>query len=224
MSNILILGHTAITHFQHLGIIPMTWPGIRIKISHLVDDVEYSYATPVEETLVAISDIGSNAPQMSDTLTPFPRFMLAPFANTENHRSSRLLDCIAHSSISSLRILSLIRAPVILQVIYTPFGIHQSILKLMTTATRATLTGVASGTGIKSELQTLAMNIISQVFHSVRKAVRICLDEAKRVAFYLPAVINNNILVSRILHTSLHHFIRHIHNQLLADITAKLIP
>ena len=94
----------------------------------------------------------------------------------------------------------------------------------MTTAARATLTGVASSTGIKTELQALAMNIISQVFHSVRKAVGICLNEAKRVAFYLPAVINNNILVSRILHTRLYHLIRHIHNQLFADITTKLIP
>src|SRR5450432_2202855 len=49
-------------------------------------------------------------------------------------------------------------------------------------------------------------------------------DVSILIAAYLPAVIDDDILIPGVLHTGFHHAIRHSLNHVLADIAAKFVP
>ena len=68
------------------------------------------------------------------------------------------------------------------------------------------------------------MNVISESFHSGRKALRIGQDVSLSVSIDLPAIVDDEINVTGVAHAARHHRIRHLLNELLAHIAGKLVP
>src|SRR5262249_25562718 len=68
------------------------------------------------------------------------------------------------------------------------------------------------------------MNIICQRFDALGKALRVRNDVSIPVAINLPAVIDDHVLITSILHARLHHRIGHPANHLVAHVAAEFIP
>src|SRR5664280_2404149 len=68
------------------------------------------------------------------------------------------------------------------------------------------------------------MDIISNIFHSVRKLILVCNYLTILIARYLPAIINNDILVSGVFHAAAYHCISHLQDEALTHIAIEFIP
>src|SRR5580700_2263033 len=94
----------------------------------------------------------------------------------------------------------------------------------MLETSRAFFAGQASGVGINAELQSLSMNVISEVLDAVRETLGIGDNRSIRLPAYLPAVVNVNVLVTSGLHPAADHGVGDLSNKLFAHVAAKLVP
>ena len=189
-----------------------------------VQNLKDTDAAPVEFTVETVADVGRNAPKLADAFPPFPGFVLTPLANAQNDGSATCLDGVAHGHVGCFGTLLLAVAPVVFQIVDTPFGILAGILKLVTPAAWARLTGHAASTGIYAEFQPAFVYVIGQRLHSMGKSGGIGNDVSFGVPGNLPTVINDNIFVSGIFHTGGNHVVGHLTNEGIADVAAELVP
>src|SRR5208282_1845042 len=111
-------GHSAISDFEHVGIIPVSGAGEGFETDLLVEDVEHSIATtiaglPFLFALPSVFDVARGTPEISYTVRPEPRFARAPFTNTEYDRPSGGIEGGAHDGVGRARVLSRGVAPVV---------------------------------------------------------------------------------------------------------------
>ena len=161
---------------------------------------------------------------MSDTFSPFPWFILPPFANAEYNRTSACFQRVAHGTVSSFRLLSFIGAPVVFQVIDSPCGVCTCILKLISAASGSSLACFGACTRIYSHFQSFGMHIICQCFHSIGKTFGIDLYISFFVSSYLPAVVDDQVFIACILHACGNHGVRHFFDELFAHIASEFVP
>src|SRR5262249_7000576 len=114
--------------------------------------------------------------------------------------------------------------PVVFQIIHAPSRVLERILIFMSLAPWPSCARFLSCVRIQSEFQTFCMNVIRERFHSGRESLRIRDDESVSVAAHLPAIVNYDVLVTRVLHLARNHCIRHGLDHLFADVATKLVP
>ena len=68
------------------------------------------------------------------------------------------------------------------------------------------------------------MYVVRNRLHPVRKALRIDHNICVRVARYLPAVVDDNVLIAGVLHARLDHGIGHTADQFVTHVTSELVP
>ena len=224
VGDLLVTAHVPVSDLEHLRVIPVAGTGILIQFGHRVYATEYTDSAPVETAVEAGTDVRSHSPEMSYALAPFPRLVLAPFAYAQDYRPSGGLDCVCHGQICASRILSLVVTPVIFEIVHAPVGIGLRIYELIAHASRPALTGMSAGAGVYAEFQPEAVHIVGNRLHSVRKAFRIGDYDPVGIPADLPAVVDDDIFVARVLHSGSYHGVRHLHDHGGAHVAAELVP
>lgn len=72
--------------------------------------------------------------------------------------------------------------------------------------------------GIESEFQSPGMKVIRQRLHSRRKPLRVRQDVSMRIAINLPAVVNDEVNITRVFHAARYHCIGHLPDKLLVNV------
>src|SRR5574344_503364 len=94
----------------------------------------------------------------------------------------------------------------------------------MSKTSGATSTGFGSTIGINAEFQTKRVNIVCQGLDSRRKLYRITLNKSQAIALSMPTIVDYDIFITSIFHTSINHCLSNIPNFLFIDIARKNIP
>src|SRR5579872_900993 len=159
MRPVLRISHAAVSDFQHVRIIPVSRPRVRLQSNLLIQNCKYTIRAaaavfPLFLSSPAVLDIVGGAPQIAaHFLAPQPWLMLAPLANAEHNRPAAGIKRGPDIGVRGFRTLVIQRvAPVILQVIDPPRGVHNRILVLVPKAARALLASFRSRIGINSKL------------------------------------------------------------------------
>ena len=103
-------------------------------------------------------------------------------------------------------------APIHLDVVHSPGCIASRVLNLMLVAPRTLLASQPTGIGINAEFQSLAVDVVSQRFHSRRETLLVRDDVALGIATHLPAVIDVDVSIADGRHTSGDNCVRHFPN------------
>ena len=223
MRHALVPGQLTVADLQHFCVVPVAGAGIRVQVRGGVDALEDAHSAPVEGAVIAGPDVRGDPPQVADALTPLPGLVLAPFADGEDNRTSAGLDGLGHRLVRSLGILAIVGAPVILEVINPPLGVLEGILELVALAAGSPLAGEGAGAGIHAELQAQVVDVVRKGLHPGREPLRIGDDVAVRVAVHLPAVVDDDILVSGVGHARSGHRVSDLLDELFAHVTAELV-
>ena len=93
----------------------------------------------------------------------------------------------------------------------------------MPTATRETAAGFCTNIRVDAKFQAFSVNIVAQCFHPRREALSIWLTETSCIPRSLPAVINHNILIRRILHSTRYDRVSGFTDQFFVNIASKAI-
>nr|GFD56755.1 hypothetical protein [Tanacetum cinerariifolium] len=88
------------------------------------------------DAVEAVVDVARGAPQVAHGRAPFPGFVVAPLADAEYHRPPGLADSGRNGFVRAFGLEALRVAPVVLEIIDAPLGVHLGILKLVASATR----------------------------------------------------------------------------------------
>ena len=208
--------HVAIAHFQHIRVIPV--PGTSEFFQSVLSKPNQRHA------VVTVADVSCSPPQIAGFRSPPPRRLHAPVANAEHNRTPGLRKRIAKFCILHLRIETLRVAPVDLHIIDSPRGIRLGVLDFVIQAARPLLAGARACVRVKAQLQTFAMNVVRERFHSGGESLRIRNDSPLRIATHLPAVVDVHILIAGRLHPAANHRVGHLPNEFVAHVTAKLVP
>ncbi len=174
----------------------------------------------------AVLNVGCCAPQVSDGACPQPGLGGAPFADAEDDRSARGFECFAHEGVGGFAVLIWKRiAPVFLQIIDSPGGVLSRILVLVADAARPLGAGHRADVGVDSELQALGMNVVGQCLDAGGELLRVDDDVAFGIAAGLPAVIDDDVLISCVLHTVGGHLVGCLaHDLLVQTFAGKFVP
>src|SRR5690606_296911 len=197
----------------------------------LVEDRQDAPAGPVamaQLAIPAIGDIARGAPQMAVLPAPQPRFVVAPLADRQDHRTAGCGEGPAHRGIGFARIAlcrSLARiAPVIFDVVDAPARILRRILELIALAPGPARASVRAGITVDAEFETPRMKIVAPRLHAGRKAFRMRLDVAPRIALPMPAIVKIYIDIAGIAKARGDNCIGSRLDQVLVDLAAVMIP
>src|SRR5580692_12580002 len=118
MRAVLHIGHCSVANLQHVGIVPVPRPRIRLQADLLVDNGQYAMRAatsvgPLLRSTPSILDVTGRSPKIAPhLLPPQPRLGRAPFADAQHDRSPRSVKSRADVGIRGLRILRSRTAPV----------------------------------------------------------------------------------------------------------------
>ena len=67
MRSVLGISHPAVTNLQHVGIVPVAWPGVRVEFRLLIHDIEHAVRAavaglPLDSSLPPILNVAGGAP------------------------------------------------------------------------------------------------------------------------------------------------------------------
>jgi len=68
------------------------------------------------------------------------------------------------------------------------------------------------------------VHVVRQCLHARREALLVGGDEAARVTLAVPAVVDVDVLVARVLHAGRDHRVGSLADHLLAHVAAELVP
>lgn len=85
-------------------------------------------------------------------------------------------------------------------------------------------TGVRPNIGVGAGLEPKRVNVVDQVFHPVRKADRVYYQFTGCIAPWSNALLNQNVLVAKVAHSSHHKGIRLFTNCLIVVVAEKMVP
>jgi len=81
------------------------------------------------------------------------------------------------------------------------------ILEFVAAATRPSRASFGACVGIDAELQTAGVDVVSQRFDACREELRVRLDVAIGIAFAVPAVVDDDVLIADALHAGGNHLV-----------------
>jgi hypothetical protein len=137
--------------------------------------------------------------------------------------TTRLVQSITHRRITDFGLRPAVVAVVVFEVVHTPLGIGLGINLFIAQRARTTLTGIGASIRVKTKLQTLGVGIVGKRLDTVGET-RINNNLAVRSTARLPAVIKVDILVANLGKTSVNKSINGVLDQVLVDVTGKLVP
>src|SRR3989440_9121923 len=213
---VLVIGHAAVSHLQHVGVVPRARPGDAGVLRREVEQGEHGRPP--------IPDVAGRAPQVADPGGPIPRLVRPPFADAEYDRPARFAERVAELGVLRGRVEPLRVTPVLFHVVHAPGGERAGILLLVSVRPRPPLAGVGSRVGVDAEPQSLGVDVIRQGFDAVREAGRVGDERAGGVARHLPAVVDHYVAVAGVAHPAGGDGVRRLLDQLLAHVAAEVVP
>src|SRR3979409_2029328 len=111
MRLVLHIGHAAVADFQHVRIVPVSWPGVGLQTYLLIENGQHpvgaaSAVGPFFLTAPAVVDIAGRTPKVSpDFFAPEPRFGGAPLADAQYDWTTGSVECGADVGVGGLPIL-----------------------------------------------------------------------------------------------------------------------
>ena len=213
-----------VADFEHVGIVPVAGAGVLLQ-THL----QLQNKLPAERVsalaIVAIHDVAGGAPQMTDVFGPGPGLGVAPFAQAEDDRPAGGVDRITHRLISLLGVRRAVIAPVVLQIVDSPGGVREGVLKLVAAAAGQAGAGLGSGAVVDAEQETVRVQVIANRFHAVRETLGVGNQIALGVPLRgLPTVVNHDVPVARLLHSAGDDGVGHFFDQAFADVALEGVP
>ena len=174
-----------------------------------------------------VLDIPSGAEQLgAGGLNPLMDIVRAPVAGGKQDVPSAVAQRQGHALIEHfpVRVAGLV-AVVVFQVVHAPGSKGLRILKFMLKAAGVPCAGMGAVAGIHAELQALGVEVIPHCLHAVGKFFRICLEAAVRIPLLqAPAVVDDHVLVARLLQAGFHQRVRCLADQLFIDVPGEGIP
>src|SRR2546421_2795245 len=221
--------HSSVAHFEHVRIVPVPRSCCAFQSDLHIHNVQHSEraAAAVRPFLFSfpmVVDVPCGPPQIPHVLRPLPRFRRPPFAHAEYDRPSRRRQRIAHRGVRLLSVPRIGAAPVVLQVIDAPARVLHRVLKFVPLAARPLCACQFSSIRIQSELQPFRVDVIRQRFDTGRESLRVGNDESIFIAAHLPAIVDHDVLITRILHSARHHRVGHGLDHVFADVAAEFVP
>src|SRR6266496_4495262 len=213
MSAVFVPRHTAVSDFQHVGIIPVTWAGEPLEA--VLGESDYRHAIEV------VADVARCAPGIASSCSPPPRCFDAPVADTEHYGPADLSDGITKLGVLDLGIEALGIAPVDLDIVHTPSCVRLYVLPFVLVTAGPLLAGHATCVCVDAELQPLAVDVIRKSFDAGRKVHWVGDDRSVWSATHLPAVVNVHILIAGITHACSHHGVGCFTDQLFAHVAGE---
>src|SRR5665213_3433969 len=89
---------------------------------------------------------------------------------------------------------------------------------------RPSLTCLGASVGVDTELQSLAVNVVRERANAMRKASRVCNDDTVSASADLPAIVDNDVFVTRVAHATRCDRIRGFANERFAHVAPEVIP
>ena len=195
VGQVLVVAHLAVPDFEHVGIVPVAGAGVFFEAVLVEADDGHS--------VVPVADVARRAPQVApDRRSPLPHALEAVLAQAVNDGPPRARQGVVHLLVRGLHLGGLIdprsAAPIVLQVIDAPVGVLLGVLFLVAVAPFVFGAGLRSRRRVDTQLQSLAVDVVGQRLHVRELLVR--LNHAARVALPLPAVVDVDVDVARVLH------------------------
>ena len=157
-------------------------------------------------------------------LRPVPGLVVAPLAQREQHRPAGLAQRFAHGEVRAFGLEAIGVAPVVLEIVDAPLRVGQRVLVFVAAAAGLAAAGFPAGIGIDAELQALRMHVVGQRFHAGGKVLGVGVDEAVRVAFAVPAVVDVHVLVAGVFHAARDHRVGGLADHLFVHVAGELVP
>ena len=189
---------------QHVGIVPVAGRGERLVSA--LREADARHARP------RVGDVAGRAPEIpADFSAPLPDISRAVLAQTEDDVAADLVERCAHHTIRFLAVVErgirrdlAVRAPVVLQVVEAPLRVRLRVLFLVLVAAGVdALARERPGRRVETDLQSLAVDVVSEPFHVRKLLVR--RDLAVRVARPLPRIVDVDELIALRRETGAHH-------------------
>src|SRR5712691_7901956 len=193
-------GHAAVTDFEHIGIIPVAWPGVSLQANLQIENLREAKVAFL--AFPAIGDVAGGAPKVADVFCPKPGLVGAPLAEAENNGTAGGFQGVAHGGVGSLGVFGASVAPIIFKVIDAPGGVLEGVLKFMAAASGTLGAGHGASIGVDAEFQALGVNVVGESLDAGRESVRVGYDVAGGVAADLPAIVDDNVFVAGVLHAA----------------------
>src|SRR5579871_2252297 len=221
--------HSAVPHFQHVRIVPMSRPSRAFQPHLHIHNVQHAKRAaaairPLLFSFPVVVDVARRSPQISRVPGPLPRFCRSPFAHAKNDRPACGGKRIMHRRVSFLRVARVGAAPVVLQIVHAPARVLYRVLEFVALAAGPFRASQFSGVRIQSEFQSLRMNVICKRFNAGRESLWVGQNKSIFVAAHLPAIVDHNVLIAGVFHSACHHRVCHRLDHLFADVAAEFIP
>ena len=213
---VLLEGHASVAHLQHIGVVPAT--RARAAPQLLVGHRDVDHAAP------AVVNITGGSPAVAHRASPLSRIVHAPLAHGEEDVTAALSEGLGHHGVAVFRDGAVRVAVIVLQVVHLPLGVGLGIDGLEAEGARSSSASLESGIGVEAEEETLRVHVIGQSLHSRGEGVGIDHDLAVVGAAHLPAVVQVQVHVSKLVKACLDDRISGISRELLVDVASELVP
>ena len=162
----------------------------------------------------------------TDCAHPLTGFFRAPVAGGEEDFTPGCFQRHRHGEVARLAVAGLREvAEVVLEEIHTPVRKRLRIDEFMVIAAGIARARPHARAGVHAELQSLAVNVVSNRLHAMRELLRVRHDAAIRAALaQAPAVVNDQIFIPRLAVALRSHQVSHFKNQLFVDLPAERVP
>ena len=158
---------------------------------------------------------------------PAPYVVAAPVAGGEENIPSGGPQGHAHTAVQQLAVDARgLVAEVVLQIVHAPARKGFRVQELVVKGPGIIRAGALSGAGIHPEFQPLCVNVICHGLHALGEfgGFRLQLIRFRVPDLFAPAVIDDDVLVARVLQPQLHKSVGALPDQLVRDFMSEGIP
>jgi len=216
MGLVLVEGHAAVADLEHVGIVPAAGPGRRGVPGVGPDDPD--------DALPVVADVGRRPPELADAPGPLPGVIAAPLADAQDDRPAGPAQGVAEAGVFGGGVEVIAVAPVDLDVIDPPLGVGHGVDVEEALGGRAAGAGLRPDIGIEAEQQAPGVDVVGQGLHAAGELDRVGDDPSVGAPVDLPAVVDDQVLVSGVAHAGLDHGVGRLADQGLVDVATELVP
>ncbi|EFG07859.1 Hypothetical protein SCLAV_2787 [Streptomyces clavuligerus] len=188
---VLGVGHPAVAHFEHVGVVPGAGPGVRGQLLVAAGDAQH--AVP------GVGDVPGGAPGAAVLARPLPGGVLAPLADAEQDLAAGGPQRLGHGAVALPGVDAVVVAVVVLEIVHAPGGPQGRVPAFVPEAAGEALdiAGPGARAGVDAELQPFGVDIVGQCLDAAGEAHRVGDEVARGVALgERPAVVEIHVAVS----------------------------
>src|SRR5437660_1046043 len=178
----------------------------------------------IAEILPGVGDIAGRAPEIANVRGPEPGLVGAPLAEAEDDGAAGGLQGVTHGGVGGLSVFRAGVAPIVFEIVDAPGGVLESVLKFMAAAAGTLGASHGAGVGIDAKFQAFGMDVIGEGLDAGGERLGVGDDIAGGVACDLPAIINDDVLVTGALHSAADKSIGGGLDEILGDVATETVP